>query len=110
MVLKLFYFNYSIAWNAKTCRIQKVVFNNPTYAVSFAKFTPNGKYILVSTWNNTLELWDYTVPRCVKTYKGHVNENYCIMSSIIPNGKVIFHIINHSLNFIHHVLIFNIFF
>ena len=28
--------------------------------MSFVKFSPNGKYILAATLDNTLKLWDYS--------------------------------------------------
>uniref|UniRef100_A0A7N5ZXL1 WDR5-like beta-propeller domain-containing protein n=1 Tax=Anabas testudineus TaxID=64144 RepID=A0A7N5ZXL1_ANATE len=46
--------------------------------VSFVKFSPNGKYILAATLDNTLKLWDYSKGKCLKTYTGHKNEKYCI--------------------------------
>ena len=31
--------------------------------MSFVKFSPNGKYILAATLDNTLKLWDYSKVR-----------------------------------------------
>jgi COMPASS component SWD3 len=72
--------------------------------VSFAKFSPNGRFILVSTLDGRLRLWDYMpttsptnhhhhqsrsrsgYPRVVKTYSGHVNSAFCIFSSFTLHG------------------------
>lgn len=80
---------FSILWNPVTRESEKVVFTKPEFAVSFAKFTPNGKYILTAAWNSTLELWDYSKRKVRKSYTGHVNESYCIFANIIPGGQVI---------------------
>lgn len=38
--------------------------------VVFAKFSPNGKYVLVGALDDTLRLWDYEKPKMMKIYRG----------------------------------------
>jgi len=54
--------------------------------VSHVKFSPNGKYILASTQDDTIRLWNYHTARCLKTYTGHVNKLYSIFSCFSVTG------------------------
>ncbi|XP_020695786.1 COMPASS-like H3K4 histone methylase component WDR5B [Dendrobium catenatum] len=59
-------------------------------AVSFAKFSPNGKFILISTLDSTLKLSNYAAGKFLKVYTGHVNKVYCITSTFsVTSGKYI---------------------
>jgi COMPASS component SWD3 len=49
--------------------------------VSCVKFSPNGKYLLVSTLNNKIRLWDYSNSVFKTEFVGHKNDSYCITSS-----------------------------
>ena len=48
---------------------------------SHAKFTPNSKYIVASTLDSTIRLWDYKKARVLRSFKGHVNEKYCVFTT-----------------------------
>ncbi|KAJ8567393.1 hypothetical protein K7X08_019601 [Anisodus acutangulus] len=68
----------------------KTIIDDENPPVSFVKFSPNGKFILVGTLDNTLRLWNFSTGKVLKTYMGHVNSKYCISSSFsITNGKYI---------------------
>jgi len=53
---------------------------------SHVKFSPNGKYILASTFDDTIRLWNYHTARCLKTYTGHTNRVYCVFSCFSVTG------------------------
>lgn len=58
--------------------------------ISHATMSPNGKYLLMSTLDSTLTMWDYKIGqgRIIKTYQGHLNKDYCVMSCLSTvNGK-----------------------
>uniref|UniRef100_A0A7S1Y411 Anaphase-promoting complex subunit 4 WD40 domain-containing protein n=1 Tax=Grammatophora oceanica TaxID=210454 RepID=A0A7S1Y411_9STRA len=47
--------------------------------VSFAKYSPNGNFILSSTLDGRLRLWKTRTSTCSKTYHGsHLNSKYCM--------------------------------
>ncbi|XP_031373778.1 COMPASS-like H3K4 histone methylase component WDR5B isoform X1 [Punica granatum] len=78
-------------WDTQNGTLLKTLIDDKVPAVSFAKFSPNGKFILVATLNNTLQkLWNYSTGKFLKIYLGHQNSSYCIMSTFsVTNGKYI---------------------
>ena len=58
-----------------------------TVTSSHIKFTPNSKFILASTQDSTIRLWNTQTSKCVKTYSGHMNRTYCIFADFAPGRK-----------------------
>lgn len=57
---------------------------------SHVKFTPNSAFVLASTQDSTIRLWNYQSSKCVKTYTGHTNRTFCIPACFITTkGKYI---------------------
>lgn len=78
-------------WDTASGQCLKTLIDDDNPPVSFVKFSPNGKYILAATLDNTLKLWDYSRGKCLKTYTGHKNEKYCIFANFsVTGGKVIY--------------------
>lgn len=76
-------------WDTASGQCLKTLIDDDNPPVSFVKFSPNGKYILAATLDNTLKLWDYSKGKCLKTYSGHKNEKYCIFANFsVTGGKV----------------------
>ncbi|XP_064971906.1 COMPASS-like H3K4 histone methylase component WDR5B [Musa acuminata AAA Group] len=77
-------------WDADSGACLKVLIDDKTPAVSFSKFSPNGKFILIATLDDTLKLCNYSTGKFLKIYTGHVNRRYCITSAFsVTNGKYI---------------------
>lgn len=80
---------FSRIWDTASGQCLKTLIDDDNPPVSFVKFSPNGKYILAATLDNTLKLWDYSRGKCLKTYTGHKNEKYCIFANFsVTGGKV----------------------
>ena len=80
---------FSRIWDTASGQCLKTLIDDDNPPVSFVKFSPNGKYILAATLDNTLKLWDYAKCKCLKTYTGHKNEKYCIFANFsVTGGKV----------------------
>ena len=48
---------------------------------SHISFTPKSRYVLASTQDSTIRLWNYQSSRCVKTYTGHTNRTYSLVAA-----------------------------
>ncbi|KAH6772772.1 Transducin/WD40 repeat-like superfamily protein [Perilla frutescens var. frutescens] len=73
-------------WDAAGGSLLKTLIDEKGPAVSFAKFSPNGKFILVATLDDTLNLWNYSTGKSLKIYTGHVNRVYCIIPTFSVTG------------------------
>ncbi|XP_072989245.1 COMPASS-like H3K4 histone methylase component WDR5B [Typha latifolia] len=78
-------------WDVATgARAKVLVDEKAPPAVSFCKFSPNGKFVLVATLDDNLKLYNYATNKSIKCYTGHVNRRYCITSTFsVTNGKYI---------------------
>jgi COMPASS component SWD3 len=54
---------------------------------SHVGFSPNSQYILCSTLDSTVRLWDYRTSKCAKTYKGHKNDSWPIGACFLTSNS-----------------------
>ena len=57
------------------------------YSVNTATFSPDGKYIVSASNDNTLKIWDTTNGKCIKTLEGHTDDVHS--ANFSPDGKYI---------------------
>jgi WD40 repeat protein len=72
-------------WDTATGQCLKSLVDESNPPASHALFTPNSRYILVSSLDSTIRLWDYHAAVCIKTYTGHKNIKY--VSLVIHQRK-----------------------
>jgi COMPASS component SWD3 len=67
-------------------------------ASSFVRFSPNGKYLLVSSLDDHIRLWNFTSsdPK-PKSYTGHSNEKYSIFTDFMSGQYIISGSEDHSI-------------
>lgn len=66
-------------WDTATGECLKTLFADGNPPVSYAKYSPNGRYLLAATLDGTVRLWSAGLPsRCAKTYRGHANRRFCV--------------------------------
>lgn len=53
------------------------------------EFSPNGRFILSASLDNTIRLWEVRTSRCVRSFVGHVNAKYALNASfaLITNNN-----------------------
>ena len=74
-------------WDTATGECLKTFFARGNPPVSSVRYSPNGRYILTGTLDETLRLWKVgTQSHCVKTYQGHANTKYCVASAFLVDA------------------------
>ncbi|GAV00300.1 hypothetical protein RvY_11168 [Ramazzottius varieornatus] len=74
-------------WDVSTGHCLKTLVEQSNPAVGHARFSPNGRYILVSHMNGSIKLWDYLRTKEKRTFTGHVNQLFTIPCSFLTSGN-----------------------
>lgn len=69
---------HSRIWDATTGQCLKTLVHEDNAPVTSVRFSPNGKFVLATTLDSCVRLWNYVEGRCAKTYQGHKNEKFSI--------------------------------
>ena len=64
----------------------KTLIDDDNPPVSFVKFAPNGRLILAGLLDGTLRLWNYHKGKCLRSYSGHKNQQFCCFADISVTG------------------------
>jgi COMPASS component SWD3 len=73
-------------WDTPTGQCLRTIIHEDHAPVVGVKFSPNGKYVLAWTLDNSIRLWHYISGRCVKTYQGHSNSKFSITGNFGTYG------------------------
>lgn len=65
-------------WDSTTGQCLKTLVHEDNAPVTSVRFSPNGKFVLATTLDSAVRLWNYVEGRVVKTYQGHKNQKYSI--------------------------------
>jgi WD40 repeat protein len=72
---------------AMTLPFPRLVFNGHTGDISYAAYSPDGRYIVTSSVDHTVRLWDAQTGKEVRQFIGHTDEVLAVAFS--PDGKQI---------------------
>ena len=56
-----------------------------TGSIDSVAVSPDRKFIVTGSWDNTAKMWDSTTKECVGTLEGHYNDSVAVS----PDGKFI---------------------
>uniref|UniRef100_A0A7S2U3F1 WDR5-like beta-propeller domain-containing protein n=1 Tax=Lotharella oceanica TaxID=641309 RepID=A0A7S2U3F1_9EUKA len=76
-------------WETETGHLLKTIISNDSVhpAVGNADFAPNNLFVLISTHDGRVSLWDIKSSECKWQAEGHQNSRYCTSSKIWPIFK-----------------------
>jgi len=73
-------------WDTANGTCLKTLVDDDNPAVSSARFSPNGRYLLSASLDSTIRLWNFEQSKCVGIYKGHLNERFCLAATFSITG------------------------
>jgi WD40 repeat protein len=73
-------------WDVNTGNCIKTLTGHTNWVWSVA-FSPDGKTLVSSSYDQTVRLWDVTTGRCIRTLTGHTSEIYSV--SFSPDGQTV---------------------
>ena len=57
-------------WDTETGKCLRTIIDESNPPVSMARFSPNGKFVLIGSLDGRIKLWDYEKQKHIKTYTG----------------------------------------
>jgi COMPASS component SWD3 len=65
-------------WDTSTGQCLRTLVHEDNPAVTNVCFSPNGRFVLAFSLDNSIRLWDYVSGSVKKTYQGHTNKGFSI--------------------------------
>ena len=60
----------------------KMLVSESKAPISHCTFSPNSKFVLLSSLGNAIQMCDWSTGVCVKEYSGHENSKYCTRAAM----------------------------
>jgi WD40 repeat protein len=73
-------------WDVNTGNCIKTLTGHTNWVWSVA-FSPDGKTLVSSSYDQTVRLWDVTTGGCIRTLTGHTSKIYSV--SFSPDGQIV---------------------
>ena len=54
------------------------------------QFSPNSRYLLLSTLDNTLRVWDFVTNVCARSYSAHSSQQFCCFAAFGVHDSTVF--------------------
>jgi len=81
---------YVRIWDVDTANcLNSFLISGPCVPVSFARWSPNGLYVLVGSFDGTWKLLNTVTGKIAKTYSGHEFNSYCIYGSFFHGKSIV---------------------
>uniref|UniRef100_A0A1I8AK91 WD_REPEATS_REGION domain-containing protein n=1 Tax=Steinernema glaseri TaxID=37863 RepID=A0A1I8AK91_9BILA len=91
MIVTTSYDATTILWDTRTAGYLKILEmaddDGKPLPSGFAKFSPNGRYILAAKSNSKMCMLDAKKAKVVRTYEGHLNQDYCVVADFSITGR-----------------------
>lgn len=65
-------------WDTSTGQCLRTLVHEDNPAVTNVCFSPNGRFVLAFSLDNSIRLWDYVSGSVKKTYQGHTNKGFSV--------------------------------
>ena len=73
-------------WDTGTGQCLRTLVHEDNPPISSVCFSPNGRYVLASSLDDSLRLWDYVAGTVRRTYQGHASRKFAVGACFCTTG------------------------